>query len=441
MNQDLISVMMPVIATVVQWLIFLYLYRDNREPFLWWWNLGWGCYALSWGWQGLAAVTHEALLWTLWRDLSGGLAAFFACVSGLAFQRRGPLRTAQQVGLGCYGGLIVLGTTLPYVWGAGPMLVSLTIGSAYVVSGLLFLVPWSGHTMKGVPLLASAQMLRGLLLVGRLYFVRSSALWQGFMTVGTILHQLAVMGMIILVLEYSKQRALELKSRLAQAERLAVLGEFSAGVAHEIRNPLGAIVNAVAALNSGDQEFSPEDRHTLVEVVKREAGRLNRLLTEFIQFTKPRQPQRVVGNINILLAEIAALLRRDASTTAGITIREELAPNLPMTGFDADQLRQAIWNIAKNGVESMTAGQELVMTSQRCDDEILIGIHDTGGGIASGEVPHIFRPFYSRKAGGTGLGLAIAAGVVEAHQGSIEVKSQLGAGTAFVVHLPVTQGV
>jgi signal transduction histidine kinase len=439
MQQELLSVSLAMIATVAQWLIFLYLHRDNRVSFLWWWNLGWLCYALWWGWLMLAVVTHESWLWQLLRAFSAGLAAFFSCASGLAFQRQFTLRAAHWVGLGLYTGFVVFSTAFLPGWGPG--LVSLAIGGGYVVSGLLFFSAPPGQPTKGATLLASALLLRGVLWASSPFFFHSPTWGQGFMAVGALIHQLVVIGMIILVLEYSKQRALELTSRLEQAERLATLGELSAGVAHEIRNPLGAIVNAVFALDAASMDFSPEEKRTLLTVVKQEATRLNRLLTDFVQFAKPLEPQRTLGDINVLLGEIAALLRRDASTAAGITIREELAPDLPKTLFDADQLRQAIWNIAKNGVESMVAGQELRMTSQVCRDAVLIRIQDTGSGIAADEVQKIFRPFHSRKAGGTGLGLAIAARIIQAHTGQITVESQRGAGTTFVIHLPVTEGV
>jgi signal transduction histidine kinase len=231
----------------------------------------------------------------------------------------------------------------------------------------------------------------------------------------------------------------ELELRLIRSERLASIGELAGGMAHEIRNPLGSIYTA-ANLLSFDQGVAINTDHlALLRVVKQEARRLNRILTDFLEFARPRQPNPVRCNLNALCEETLEALRYDEAAK-GKEIQKALDPFLPSLLVDADQMRQALWNIALNALQATGDGGRLTVSSSVSDGEVLIAIQDTGRGIPREEVGKIFEPFYTRKKDGLGLGLAIAHRVVEVHGGRIEVESQEGKGTKMVISVPVHGG-
>jgi signal transduction histidine kinase len=227
----------------------------------------------------------------------------------------------------------------------------------------------------------------------------------------------------------------QLRRRLQQAERLAAVGELAAGVAHEIRNPLAAIVNATTLLREPDA-LSGDERADILEAVRTEARRLNRILSDFLRFARPREPQRRACEIGPVVDRVATLIR-DAERGAGVTLDVQVDRTLPAFPFDPDQLTQVLWNIALNGVEAMDGGGNLSFFVHRIDGEVRIAVSDTGRGIAPGDRGRVFEPFYSRKHGGSGLGLTIAQRIVAAHGGRIDLESTPGAGTRFTIALPL----
>jgi len=231
----------------------------------------------------------------------------------------------------------------------------------------------------------------------------------------------------------------ELEQRLIRSERLASIGELAGAMAHEIRNPLGSIYTAATLLSYDEGTVINTDHLALLKVVKQEARRLNRILTDFLQFARPRHPNLMPCSINALCEETLEALRYDEAAK-GKEIRKVLDPRLPPLPVDADQMRQALWNIALNALQAMDAGGTLSLSSTLHDGEVRISIQDTGRGIPREEVGRIFEPFYSRKKDGLGLGLAIAHRVVEAHRGRIEVESEEGRGTRMTITLPLQGG-
>ncbi len=231
----------------------------------------------------------------------------------------------------------------------------------------------------------------------------------------------------------------ELEQRLIRSERLASIGELAGAMAHEIRNPLGSIYTAANLLSYDEGTVINTDHLALLKVVKQEARRLNRILTDFLQFARPRHPNLMPCSINALCEETLEALRYDEAAR-GKEIRKALDPSLPPLLVDTDQMRQALWNIALNALQAMDAGGVLSISSTLRDGEVRISIQDTGRGIPREEVGKIFEPFYSRKKDGLGLGLAIAHRVVEAHRGRIEVESEEGRGTRMIITLPVHRG-
>ena len=230
-----------------------------------------------------------------------------------------------------------------------------------------------------------------------------------------------------------------LRQRLSEVERLAAVGELAAGLAHEIRNPLAAILNA-ATLLEDEETLTAEERASILEAVKTEARRLNTTLSDFLLFARPRQPTRQTGDIGKVVEHVSALLHEERHGRAGVQVNVRVDPTIPQFPFDADQLTQVLWNIARNGVEAMQGCGHLSLNVGRRNGEVLISVADTGPGISPDEQRRIFQPFISKKPGGTGLGLAIAQRIVTAHGGRIDLESAPEQGSRFTICLPLLEG-
>jgi signal transduction histidine kinase len=229
-----------------------------------------------------------------------------------------------------------------------------------------------------------------------------------------------------------------LRQRLSEVERLAAVGELAAGLAHEIRNPLAAILNAATLLDEEDM-LTAEERASILDAVKTEARRLNTTLSEFLLFARPREPLRQMGDIGRVVEHVSALLQEERSGRGGMQVDVRVDPGVPQFSFDTDQLTQVLWNIARNGVEAMQGRGHLSLNVGRRNSEVLINVADTGPGIAPNEQRRIFQPFISKKPSGTGLGLAIAQRIVTAHGGRIELESVPGQGSCFTICLPLVE--
>ena len=239
-------------------------------------------------------------------------------------------------------------------------------------------------------------------------------------------------GLLELVADVTEQE--RIRARLKEAEQLAKVGELAAGVAHEIRNPLAAIVNAAVLLEQ-EEALAPEERTSTLTAVKKEARRLNAILSDFLRSARPRGAKRLRGDIRSVVDHVAALIREAGSGDVSIDIRTD--PAVPAFAFDVDQITQVLWNIALNGVQAMAGRGVLSFEVDRTDGRVRIAVSDTGRGIPEAERERIFDPFFSRKPGGTGLGLAIARRIVVAHGGEIHVESAPDRGSRFTITLPV----
>lgn len=228
----------------------------------------------------------------------------------------------------------------------------------------------------------------------------------------------------------------QMRARLQQAERLAAVGELAAGVAHEIRNPLAAIVNATTLLGARSG-LTDEEHASTLDAVRTEARRLNRILSEFLLFARPRAPERRLGNIAEVVERVASLIREDGERAAGVEVEVGLDRSVPAFRFDPDQITQVLWNVALNGVEAMEGRGRLRLHVERVNGNVVISVADTGRGILPEDRTRVFDPFYSRKPAGTGLGLTIAQRIVAAHAGEIELDSTPGQGTRVRIALPL----
>ncbi len=237
----------------------------------------------------------------------------------------------------------------------------------------------------------------------------------------------------------------ELKStqeKLIRTERLAAVGELAAQIAHEIRNPLGAISNSVGVLRR-DLDLRGDDRR-LLEVVHEEAERLESIVADFLKFARPRPIHRTPQNLAELLDDLLLLLAQKRPLGQGkkrseIRIEKHYDPELPIASLDAAQTREALWNLLVNAVEAMPGGGVLTVRVQRSrEGDVEVIVSDTGKGIRPEDRERIFEPFHTTKADGTGLGLAIVQRVVEAHAGEVEVSSEEGQGSSFRLRFPLS---
>jgi two-component system, NtrC family, sensor histidine kinase HydH len=230
-----------------------------------------------------------------------------------------------------------------------------------------------------------------------------------------------------------------IEEQLRRAERLSALGELSAVLAHEIRNPLGSIRGTAEILRD---DFRPGDRkYEFLEILVKETDRLNRVVEDFLGLARPVQVERESCDLMAELREVVALAAGEAAARA---VRLELVPTaLPPVRGDREKLRQVFLNLVLNGVQACRRGGSMTITpihhppGEGGAGMVELTFADTGEGIDPQVLPRIFEPFFTTKAEGTGLGLAIAQKIVESHGGSIEVESEAGRGTTFRVQLPV----
>ncbi len=221
---------------------------------------------------------------------------------------------------------------------------------------------------------------------------------------------------------------------MIRARNLASIGELSAGMAHEIRNPLTSIKGYAQFIKLEMGEDSPLSED--INIIISEVDRLNGILDRFLAFARPKQPKLENCNLNDIVNDIVKLLGMN-NIPENIRIRTALS-SLPDSAFDPEQIEQAFLNIAINAVQAMKNGGELTFSTRYVPAEkvIVVDISDTGQGIPSESLEEIFEPFFTTKPKGTGLGLAITSTIIESHKGFIEVKTIPGQGTTFTIKLP-----
>jgi two-component system, NtrC family, sensor histidine kinase HydH len=230
--------------------------------------------------------------------------------------------------------------------------------------------------------------------------------------------------------------------RMKERDRLAILGQMAAGLAHEIRNPLGSIKGAAQFLLPTGASGDPASREFL-DIIVEEVNRLNKIVSQFLDYARPYKGDQKLLDVNDLIRKTLALLQKEEAAN-GIEISTNL-PELPAVRADAEQLRQVFLNLSINAMQAMNGDGKLhVSTGLRRAARLgavaaflEIRFRDTGPGIPDGDLKNLFIPFFTTKDKGTGLGLPISQRIAENHGGAIEVRSRLGAGSTFSVILPV----
>lgn len=236
-------------------------------------------------------------------------------------------------------------------------------------------------------------------------------------------------------LERTNAELKETSEGLQRSERLAALGQLSAGIAHEIRNPLGAIKGAVEIISAELPTGHPKEE--FVSIARQEVGRINKLIEEFLRFARPPEPKVSVVNVSELISSAVQLVE-SYSRRQNIQIYAACADRTSTIYVDENQMRQVLLNLLLNAVESMPNGGRLRITSREdvLTQTMTVEISDTGNGAECGDLDHIFDPFYTTKPHGTGLGLSIAHQLVRNHGGSLTARRNKGAGLTFTLLLP-----
>jgi two-component system NtrC family sensor kinase len=228
--------------------------------------------------------------------------------------------------------------------------------------------------------------------------------------------------------------------RLLQSARLAAVGEMAAGVAHELNNPLTTVAGFVELVLEDIPEGSP-NREDL-ELVLREAIRAREVVRRLLDFSRPGEGFRVRSDVNDMVSEVVALVQHLAHTS-GVELHIELWNDLPWIQVDQGQIKQVLLNLIHNALQAMPRGGKLnIQTIQQTRDDldwVTIQVTDTGEGIPPEHLGRIFEPFFTTRppGKGTGLGLAVSFGIIQEHEGVLDVKSTPGEGSTFTIWLPV----
>jgi two-component system sensor histidine kinase PilS (NtrC family) len=239
-------------------------------------------------------------------------------------------------------------------------------------------------------------------------------------------------GLVITFQDLTQVRALEETSR--RQDRLAAVGRVAASIAHEIRNPLAAMRGSIQVLRSEVDGNSSQAE--LMEIILRESDRLNRIITDYLTYARPRSQAHVRVDVRELLQETFTLLRHSPELQPNHQLEEDYPAEAVIVNADASQLKQVFWNITRNALQAMPDGGALrAELRPSAGKRWRITFTDTGRGMSPEQVEHLFEPFSSRT-GGTGLGLSIVYQIIRDHGGTINVRSREGQGTTIAVELP-----
>jgi PAS domain S-box-containing protein len=243
-----------------------------------------------------------------------------------------------------------------------------------------------------------------------------------------------VMGVAVLLKDLESIKTVQ--SLVSYSAKLAALGRLTSGVAHEVKNPLNAMMIHVELLKERLEDSGVDVKKSL-EVIGGEIRRLDRVVQGFLKFMRPQELTLKPVDLNAMLQSVCALLEAE-SLSHGVRFVLELDAALPAVSADEELLRQAFINIVQNAVQAMpSGGAARIRTRPEEVDWVRVTVTDQGVGIAPEDVDKIFKLYYTSKPGGSGIGLSVVYRIVQLHDGTLEAKSELGRGTAVIVRLPV----
>lgn len=258
-------------------------------------------------------------------------------------------------------------------------------------------------------------------------------------SVGARISAVVLIALLAFVLAYASGRRESLLVQTSRREKLAALGQLSAGVGHELRNPLAAITNAVFVLRRRLEKEGAlgEKIEAPLGLAERELAQCERIITDLLDYAREKKLEVVDISLSALLDECVGLLRAPSN----VTVRVEVPENFPVLQGERGRLRQVFLNLLQNGVEAIPPGREGLVTAkaQLHGGEVKVVVRDDGSGMDEPTKARVFEPLFTTKKQGTGLGLAIVESLVRQHGGALTLESELGVGTAFTVALPLSQ--
>jgi signal transduction histidine kinase len=440
MSLGLILTFVSTLAFAIQLLIFAYLYSSHRVRFFHYLLWAWGAYTASKGLKLVDVLGPDVV--PLGLAMGTATVAAVALTLAASLAHRWDYRlTTRDAALG--GAAAVLVAAIADIGdGTATHAVGMALGGVQIASGVLF---WPARDRqagcRGERLLAGLLVLWGIHRVAAQFVdvEPGTPAYLGMHATFITLYFLSTFAVIIMVLERARSESERLQTRLREAERLATAGELAASMAHEIRNPLAAIVNATALL-ADETQLTAEERAGTLVAMRTEARRLNRILSDFLRFARPPQARVAPGDIRDVLEHVSGLIRDDRPRASRVDVKVVVDPALPPFAFDRDQLIQVIWNVALNGVEAMNGRGRLSLEAARQNGAVALAVTDTGPGIPVERRGRVFEPFYTGKPHGTGLGLTIAERIIAAHGGRIEIDSEPGRGTRVTLLFPLNGG-
>ena len=256
-----------------------------------------------------------------------------------------------------------------------------------------------------------------------------------------------LMGALFIVLVFVVKRGegiiqkramerLRLKERLSHAERLSSMGEMAAGISHEIRNPLGIIRSSAELLKKKAAKIDPQN--TIPDIIVEEASRLNSIITDFINYAKPRNPNIAACRVEEVIEKNITFLAAQIKEQ-GYVIKKNYQNSLPEIMADSNLLYQSFLNIFINAMQAMPNGGRILVEVSSSDHLVTVHIDDEGQGIPPENLKKIWDPFFTTKETGTGLGLGIVKNIVESHGGSIQIVNRPVRGARVTIELSVKQ--
>ena len=248
-----------------------------------------------------------------------------------------------------------------------------------------------------------------------------------------------VQGALVHAEDVTERRTRE--ARLRRAESLASLTTLAAGVAHEIKNPLGSMgihLQLIRRKIGGKGRVEARELEPHLAVIAEEVDRLNRIVVDFLFAVKPMDTHLEDADLNAVVRDLIAFVGPELDQ-AGVTVEASLAEDVPLLKLDVRFVKQALLNLIKNAMAAMSGGGRLGIETRRNGDEVQLSVADSGSGIPADILDKIFEPYFTTKPFGTGLGLTIVFKIVKEHFGDIAVASKEGEGTTFTITLPVPQ--
>ena len=235
--------------------------------------------------------------------------------------------------------------------------------------------------------------------------------------------------------EYQQKIEAYHRRELENAQRLATVGEMAASFAHEIKNPLTGIVNA---LNLLVQDMNDPEKEAILKEIQAQSLRVTEAINDLLQFSKPVKIHPQPGDLNQLINSLVQDLKNHTNNKM-IRCQKFLDPKIPVFPFDANQLERVLMNIGINAIQAIPEKGTITFRTRFLPDKgkVEISIKDNGVGIPPENLSKIFRPFFTTKHQGTGLGLAICHNIITKHGGTIQVKSQVNKGSEFIIQLPL----